>query len=257
MPIAANIYYYAFESEKSKNPPVVLLHGAGGNYLSWPPEVRRLAGCNVYSVDLPGHGKSNGPGEQTIEAYVQHIFTWMQAANLPRAIVIGHSMGGAIAMALRIQYPAQVIGLGLIGTGARLPVNPTLLEDVASPVAFQSTLKTITKWSFSKEASPKLVDQVSKRLAIVRPSVLHGDFLACSHFDLVGKLGQIICPTLVICGDKDKMTPLRYSQLLANRIPPAQLSIIPDAGHMVMLEKPQAVANALLGFIDDNSLFMH
>jgi pimeloyl-ACP methyl ester carboxylesterase len=94
-----------------------------------------------------------------------------------------------------------------------------------------------------------LKELVDKRIAETRPSVLHGDFLACDGFDVSDRLSQVSCPTLVLCGEEDKMVPLRSSQFLADHIPGARLEIVPGAGHMVIQEKPQAVASALLGFL--------
>jgi pimeloyl-ACP methyl ester carboxylesterase len=82
-----------------------------------------------------------------------------------------------------------------------------------------------------------------------RQGVLYGDLLACNAFNVTEQLGQIHQPALVICGEEDRMTPLRYSQFLAERLPGASLQIVPDAGHMVMLEKPQQVAEIWLSFL--------
>jgi pimeloyl-ACP methyl ester carboxylesterase len=83
----------------------------------------------------------------------------------------------------------------------------------------------------------------------IRPSVLHSDFTACNDFDMMNSITKIRYPTLVICGQDDQLTPVRYSQYLANEIPKAELRIIPDAGHMVMLEQPQIVAGELSSFL--------
>jgi pimeloyl-ACP methyl ester carboxylesterase len=88
MPFAVKIYYQIHQD--AADLPLVLLHGAGGNHLSWPPELRRLAGFRVYALDLPGHGKSPGRGQQSIEAYLIALRDWMQAVELHRAVFIGH-----------------------------------------------------------------------------------------------------------------------------------------------------------------------
>ena len=88
-----------------------------------------------------------------------------------------------------------------------------------------------------------------QRMSTTRPSVMHGDFLACNAFDIMESLPKIRVPTLVICGQDDQLTPARYSQHLADQIPKAQLKIISEAGHMVMLEQPQAVADELSAFL--------
>lgn len=249
MPIAADIYYHLYQGGGGESPPIVLIHGAGGTYLHWPAEIRRLSDYRVFAIDLPGHGKSEGRGQQTIEAYASNILSWLEAVGLHQAIFIGHSMGGAIALRLAHNHSDHVLGLGLVGTGARLRVAPVILENTANPQSLPAAIGAILSWAFSKKADPRLVELASQRMAETRPSVLHGDFLACDAFDITETVSEIRVPALVICGQDDRLTPLRYSQYLADQIPDARLEAIPDAGHMVMLEQPQAVAGALIDFL--------
>jgi pimeloyl-ACP methyl ester carboxylesterase len=250
MPVAANLYYYVYEgSEEGQRPPVVLIHGAGGTHLYWPSEIRRLPGYRVFAPDLPGHGKSAGRGMQSIKAYSRVILDWLGAVGVHRAVFVGHSMGSAIAISLALDHTEHVLGLGLIGAGARLRVAPELLENAASPATFYSAVNTIVGWSFGSQTPEQLTELAAKRMAETRPSVLHGDFMACDAFDEMQRIGEIEQPTLVICGADDKMTPARYAQFLADNIPNAISKIIPGAGHMVMLEKPQATAAILCEFL--------
>lgn len=252
MPIAADLYYHIYEGrEEGQKPPVVLLHGAGGNHLYWPSEIRRLAGYRVYALDLPGHGKSDGCGQQTIGGYAQAVLRWLEAVGLHSAVFVGHSMGSAIALALALDAPAQVLGLGLIGAGARLRVAPHLLESTANQTTFYNAVETIVAWSFGPQAPASLTEQAARRMAETRSSVLHGDFLACADFDETARVAEIRKPALIVTGEEDKMTPVRLAQFLASAISGARLEIIPTAGHMVMLEQPQAVAAALVHFLDE------
>ena len=250
MPVAADLYYHIYEgSEEGRRPPVVLIHGAGGTHLHWPSDVRRLPGFRVLALDLPGHGKSEGRGQQSIQAYSNAVLEWMPAVGMHRAVFVGHSMGGAVALSLALDHGEHVLGLGLVGTGARLRVAPQLVESAASPTTFLSAIDSIISLSFSPQASERLLELASQRMTETRPSVLHGDFLACDAFDEMERIAQIQQPALVVCGVDDRMTPVRYAQFLADSIPNAALQTVPDAGHMVMLEQPQAVAEALNGFL--------
>jgi pimeloyl-ACP methyl ester carboxylesterase len=249
MPIAADLHYSAYEGGVIDSIPVVLIHGAGGNHLYWPTEARRLPGYRVYALDLPGHGKSAGCGQQTISAYVAAVLSWLEAMGQYRAVFVGHSMGAAIALMLAIQSPERTSGLGLVGAGARLRVNPMLLEYTANPTTFYKAVEMVTAWSFGPSADARLVELALRRMREARPSVLHGDLLACAGFDVTEQIGDVCQPTLVICGADDRMTPTRDAQFLAGMIPGAQIEIIPNAGHMVMLEQPQAVAAALAAFL--------
>jgi pimeloyl-ACP methyl ester carboxylesterase len=251
MPIAADLYYQIHQGgEEGQKPPVILIHGAGGSHLHWPIEVRRLPRYRVFALDLPGHGQSGGRGQQSIAGYAAEVAGWLEAAGLHSAVFVGHSMGSAIALSLALDYPEHVVGLGLVGAGARLQVNPTLLESAANPTTFHNAVEMTVQWSYGPEAPANLVELAARRMAEIRPSVLHGDFLACTTFDESDRIASIHSPTLVLCGAEDRMTPQRQAQFLAANIPGAHLVVIPGAGHMVMLEQPQATANALQGFLD-------
>ena len=249
MPFNTNIYYRYSQEGDGETPPVVLIHGAGGTHLHWPAQIRRLPGYRVYALDLPGHGQSEGRGYQTIEAYCQSILEWLASINIFRAVFVGHSMGGAIALTLAHQYPEHVIALGLVGTGARLRVAPMIMENAANPTTFPVAINTIIERAFGPDADSRLVELAAQRMLTIRPAVLHGDFVACNAFDLMESIRKIRFPSLVICGQDDQLTPVRYSQYLADQISRAEISIIPNAGHMVMLEQPQTAAEEISRFL--------
>jgi pimeloyl-ACP methyl ester carboxylesterase len=158
-------------------------------------------------------------------------------------------MGGAIAMELGIHFPERVLGLGLLATGVRLKVHPDLLGLASRPETFYKAIDMLVTYSFSPNAPPRLVELATKRLVETRPSVLHGDLLACTNFDVKEQIAALHCPVLVIAGTQDPMTPLRYAQFMADTIPGARLQVIPDAGHMLILERPAEVAAALDQFL--------
>ena len=237
--------------EAEGRPPVVLVHGAGGTRLHWPPAVRRLRGFCVFALDLPGHGRSPGPGEQSIAGYGRAALAWLEAAGLERAVWVGHSMGSAICLWLALEASERVLGLGLLGAGARLRVPPNILRAPASPETFQSAVDLVMAWAFGPQAPPRLVKLASKRMAETSQEVLHGDFLACDAFDLRDRIQVITQPSLINCGEHDRMTPARYARWLAEQLPAARLEVMPHAGHMLMLEQPEAVAALLSAFLDE------
>jgi pimeloyl-ACP methyl ester carboxylesterase len=250
MPVSGSLYYSLHSERGTENPPLVLIHGAGGTHLYWPPEIRRLPGYCVYAVDLPGHGKSeNCDGQQTIGDYARHLVGWLESVQLRRAVFVGHSMGSAIALAMAIHHPEYVVGLGLISAGARLRVNPDILSYAADQTTFMKATDLMVSYSFSANTSPHLVELASRRMLETRQSVFLGDLRACNCFDVMDYLGSVDQPTLVVCGAEDRMTPLRFAQYLSNCLPHAQLSVIPNAGHMVMLEQSRLVADGLLSFL--------
>jgi pimeloyl-ACP methyl ester carboxylesterase len=94
-----------------------------------------------------------------------------------------------------------------------------------------------------------LVERIARDLLKVKPEVTLGDFMACDKFDRMSSVGDITCPTLVVCGEDDRMTPNKYSEYLHDRIKNSQLAIIPGAGHGVMLEKPHEFNRVLEAFL--------
>jgi pimeloyl-ACP methyl ester carboxylesterase len=253
MPLAAGIYYFATEEENWSRPAVILIHGAGGTHLNWPSEIRRLEGERVYAIDLPGHGKSDGIGRQVIADYAKAVLDFMDKIKVRKAIFVGHSMGGAIALYLGVHHPSRTLGLGLISSGPRLRVSTTLLEKTASASTFELAVQTVNNLAFGPYAEPRLKEIATQRMSEIRPSVLHGDFLACNAYDEAHLLRRVKAPTLVICGAEDRMTPLHISEQLKARIKNSILVTVESAGHMVILEEPQKVAGMLKLFLTDIS----
>jgi pimeloyl-ACP methyl ester carboxylesterase len=249
MPSINGLYYFLHEGGDRSRPPVVLLHGTGGSHLSWPPEIRRLSGYRVYALDLPGHGKSGGVGLQSAEDYARSVVEFMDSASIWKAAFIGHSLGGAIALTLAIQHAERVAGLGLVACGAHLPVTPSLLENAANPAMYQLACQSLLDGLFGPQGNARLKEQSAKRLANIRPAVLHGDLTACDAFDASLSLETIRVPTLILCGTQDRITPLQLSKTLANSIPSAALQTVDGAGHAVMLEQPHRVASLLSVFL--------
>ncbi len=248
MPEAAGLSYehHGGGSSATGHPPLVLLHGAGGTQLYWPPNLRRLQGFSVYAPDLPGHGGSPGPGRSTIDDYRQAVERWMDALGLPPVIAVGHSMGGAVALSLSLDAPGRVAGLGLVATGARLRVHPMLLEATSLEAAGTEALMSAM---YSPEALPQMRDPAARSLRAIDFAVLHGDFAACDGFDVMDRLDGVRQPALVVVGEQDQMTPVKYARYLAENLPRARLEIIPGAGHIVMLEQPAAVERALSAWL--------
>jgi pimeloyl-ACP methyl ester carboxylesterase len=235
-------------------PPLLLIHGAGGSKLNWPGEIRRMPEIDVFSMDLPGHGMSSGRGESSVEGYSSRVRIWMDELENDRWILAGHSMGGAIALTIALQEARRVAAVILVGSGARLRVHPDILELTQSAEGYQTAAGLVTQWSFSERADERLVELSEKQMRQAQPEVVHEDFQACDGFDVMDHLTGIQIPALIICGAEDRMTPVKYSQYLAEQIPNATLKVVEEAGHMVMLERPTIVAKAMGEFVQGLSI---
>ncbi len=230
------------------DPPLVLLHGAGGSRLNWPPLLRRLPGRRTLAPDLPGHGRSLPRDEATIGDYAEEVADWLDAVGVPPAVLVGHSMGSAVALSLALASADRVRGLVLIGAGPRLRVNARLLEATSRPDTFPDAVEKIIAWSFAAQASARLVELARRRMLEVDAESAHRALTSCNAFDAGDRLAEIACPTLILVGDSDRMTPPALSDELAEKIPGARLEVIPGAGHMLMMERPRDVADRLQAF---------
>lgn len=248
-PLAAGMAYEVHGGRPEGRPPLVLIHGAGGSRLFWPPELRRLEGAAVYALDLPGHGRSPGAGRDRIERYVEDLMGWMEALRLDRCVLVGHSMGCAVALMAALTKPAAAAGLVLVGGGGRLRVHPVILEKVACAETYPEAVDLIVGAAYGPRADPRLIEMGRRRMLEVPAEVVQRDLLACDAFDILGRLSEVLAPTLVLCGEHDRLTPEKYSRRLGESIPRAEVEIVPDAGHMVMLERPRAVADAVGRFL--------
>lgn len=251
MHVAAEVAYRAHHGGASDpgSPPLVFIHGAGGSSLHWPPQLRRLPNLEIYALDLPGHGESPGPSTETIDGKVEAVLRWKKAVGLGPCVFAGHSMGGAISLSLALDHASEVAGLVLVGTGGRLRVHPDILALTNTDETYAQAVSIIMSWAFSETADERLVALAGKRMLEVPHDVVHADFVACDHFDVLLRLAQVQVPALVICGSEDRLTPQKYSQHLVDNIPQATLVVIEGAGHMVMLEQPESVAAPIVEFI--------
>jgi pimeloyl-ACP methyl ester carboxylesterase len=227
---------------------VLFIHGAGGGEYIWSCQKGFFKNqFNPMVIELPGHGKSEGEGEQEIERYAEHVHAFLKAIKLSKVSLIGHSMGGAIVQTLALTHPEMIHKIVLVGTGARLRVLPAILNGIKDH--FEETVRKITQFAYSRKDPLDLIEKGISQLMRSRPEVLYGDFLACDRFDLMKEVEKIDLPTLILCGEEDKMTPVRYSQFLHDRIKGSKMEILPDAGHMVMMESPQSFNEKVKAFI--------
>jgi pimeloyl-ACP methyl ester carboxylesterase len=250
MPFSGEIHYRKYSEGEEDKTPLILIHGAGGSYLHWPSEIRRMSGENILAIDLPGHGTSPGEGKEVIDGYASDVIGFMDDLGINQAVITGHSMGSAIAQMLSLDYPERVKALILIGTGAKLRVHPKLIQFCSSESTYPEAVSQVMEWAFSSQADQRLVELAGERMADTSHTVVHKDFLACDAFDIRDRVKDINQPVLVICGSEDQMTPVRFSQFLIEELPEAHLEIIPNAGHMAMLEQPEIVANLIRKFIE-------
>jgi pimeloyl-ACP methyl ester carboxylesterase len=228
---------------KGKDADIVYIHGSGCDATLWESQLSDIGG---YAVDMPNHGESCKAEIRDIDDYAYFVAKAIKKI-LGEAIVAGHSLGGAVAQKVYLNYPKVVKGLILIGTGVRLRVLPQILEGLKEKP--EETAKMTSRYAFSDE---NLADEFSKLFA-ERATILLKDLSLCDRFDLLEKYRsgeiKIDVPTLIIVGERDMLTPVKYSEFLKQHIPNSEMVVIPEAGHMVMLEKPEEFNRAVKEFL--------
>lgn len=249
MPEVGGIYY-TFHNGGPPAPPLVLIHGAGCNLLSWGVEIRRLEGRQVLALDLPGHGRSAGVGLQSIAAYAARVIRFLDALGIYRVVLAGHGMGGAIALELALSHPERLAGAGLVASGASLNVEPLLLENLCHPATLPEALHFLQERLLSA-ARPEVAAAVMHQLRSARPGVLYNDWLACQSFDRRAEVKRVRVPLRAWVGSQDRMGMLPCAHYLAASLPRLRLRVIPGAGHMLPLERPQTLRQELQAFLNE------
>lgn len=241
----------------SGRPSWLFVHGAGMDHSVWILQSRYFAfhGANVLAVDLPGHGRSAGEPLPSIEEQADWLARLLEAAGIESAIAVGHSMGSLAALELAARHPARVRGLALVGSGFPMPVAQALLD--AAAANDHRAIDLIMGWGLSPRShlggnrAPGLwmAGEGETLLEQARAGVLHTDLKACNDYQAgLGSAAAVHCPVRFVIGRQDQMTPPRAAAALADAIGSSEKTVLPDCGHMIPLERPDELLDALIDF---------
>ncbi len=235
-------------------PVVIFLHGAGFDRTAWRLQTRFFAhhGRSVLAVDLPGHGWSDGPALPSIAALADWTAKLIDAIGLGSAALVGHSMGALAALDTAARYPDKVRALALCGVATEMPVHPEMLESARADTLKVQELMTF--WGIGNAlhkggmVSPGLWLR-AESLAVLsgnQPGVIHADLAACNAYkDAPARAQAVKCPTVLVLGDGDLMTPAAKAKPLADAIVGSRTVVIADCGHFMMVERPDETLEAL------------
>jgi len=228
---------------------LVFIHGAANNRLFWRNQVEGLADhFNTVAIDMPGHGKSPGPGCSNVADYAQVVLSFIDQINAPDPIPCGLSMGGAITLQLLMDHGDRFSAGILMNTGARLRVSPYIFKTIQTD--FEKFIEGIyVVMGLSSQSDKDALRPVLQEIVDCEPSVAYDDFKACDQFDVIQQLNSIETSVLVVTASEDKLTPVEYGQFMAQKIKNAHLVNIEAAGHLPPLEKPEEVNAAIRQFM--------
>ena len=223
-----------------KKPSILLMHGSGLTHIVWSLHEQFYAtqGYNVLSVDLPGHGNSEGPSLKSIEEISDWIKSLMNVLDINKLIIIGHSQGSLAGIDFAARYPNLINGLVLVAGSYKMSVNQDLIN--YAEAGDEKAVLLMMKWGY--EGSKAFIggNPVKKIINSSREirEVLAVDLNACNNYK-GGKesLEKINCSTLWIFGDLDKMVPLEVGNKMSSIIKNAEKKVINNCGHMIIFEK--------------------
>lgn len=245
-------------------PVVVFVHGAMHDHSVWALQTRALAhqGFAVLAVDLPGHGRNAGPAPASVEAAARWVVDLIAAAGVQRAAIVGHSLGSLIALEAVALLGERATHLVLVGSAFPMRVSPALLS-----TALEQPLKAIDMVNAlshstlaAKPSAPApgfwlhggnraLMRRLQSAYAAAgHGNLFHHDFQVCDSYTAgLDAAGRVRCPSLLIGGRSDQMTPAKTSAALAGALHAESITL--PAGHSLMGEAPEGVLNGIRSFL--------
>jgi pimeloyl-ACP methyl ester carboxylesterase len=252
---------YAYTGGRAFDPAlpcVVFLHGAEHDHCVWVLQSRYLAhhGRSVLAVDLPGHGRSEGPPLTSVEALADWLPALLYAAGVEKAVLVGHSMGSLVALECAARHPQRVSKIALVGAAFPMRVSDELLTATRDDEPLAQDM--VNLWSHSSYAhypgNPGpgfwVMGENLRLMQRQKPGVMHADFAACNAYaNGAAAATQVACPALLVLGKRDVMTPPRATKELTAALKDKRVVEIAGSGHALMAEKPDEVLDALAAFV--------
>jgi pimeloyl-ACP methyl ester carboxylesterase len=224
---------------------LIFIHGAGCTADAFQYQMEEFP--QAHAPNLPGHLSPASPA--TVTSFAEFIEAYVGEHSPGGAVLCGHSLGGAIAIETALRGVVSLRGLFLIGSGGKLRVAPAILQGLQDE--FEATIAQLAEYYFF-DATPARLAWAVDSMRRVGPAQTLRDFQACNAFDRLAELSELALPILALTGEADQMTPPKFAQSLADRVPGAQARIVPAAGHFVMIEQPLVTNAAIRAFLHEN-----
>lgn len=219
----------------------MFIHGAGRTPASWGPQLARFEGA--LAVALPGH--PDGRPLEGTGAMAEWVIAEVEEVPGP-LVMVGHSLGGAVALEVALARPDLVAGLVLVATGARLPVPDDAIARIDDDFEGECARMVEQSWLYHE---PDLIRRGTNSVISMGPDSLRADYLSAKGHDLRGRLGGIDVPAMVMSGESDPLVPTWLSEELADELPGATLAIIAEAAHVPQLERPDMIDLLIAAFL--------
>jgi pimeloyl-ACP methyl ester carboxylesterase len=238
-----------------KKETVIFVHGAGQDHSIWVLPTRYFArhDRNVLAVDLPGHGRSGGPPLESIQEIAHWLIAVLDATELTRTAIVGHSLGSLAAIAAAARHPDRIRAIALVGTTVPMPVSDFLLERAKEDK--HEAIEMLNFWGFSKSAqlggnaTPGnwMLGGGLRLMEKAGPGVIYTDLKACNDYqEGMEHAAEVACPALLILGERDMLTPVRSANKVIQALPNAEKVVLEGTGHALLSERPDPVLDLLI-----------
>ena len=232
--------------------PIVFVHGALGSKNLWRKQVGPFSNkYRVIAIDVRGHGESSkpevgyGPNEMLLDldGLLDHL-------GINRMVLVGSSMGGVLAQLYCLSHQERVLALVLVGSLAR--AHWLVSQEEYSRTPFDDIIeKGVLQW-FTRYSSQQDIDFALEQARKSSPNFIRNAVHDFGNFDFSSRLGAIRKPTMIIVGREDRTTPPEEADIIHKGILNSELSIVPETGHLVMLEQPETFNLLVLNFLEGN-----
>lgn len=238
----------AYETSGGAGPTLCCIHGSGGTRAVWKSQLARLDNP-VVALDLTGHGDSSdlsvGAGTPARRVYVEDTLAVLEAVQAD--VLVGNSLGGAVALQALLEHDPDIEAMVLVGSGAKLGVASRLREWLADDwdqaVSFLHEPDRLLH-----DPDERLLETSQTAMRQVGREVTERDFLSCHEFDVRDRLSVVEVPLLAFTGEYDELTPPWFHTALAEGVPTGRAALVPEAAHLSMLERPAPVNRLLAEF---------
>lgn len=237
---------------------VVFIHGVAQDHTIWVLPTRYFSrhGRNVVAVDLPGHGRSGGAPLETIEDMADWVIETLDAIGVGRAALVGHSMGSLVALDTAGRYPERVRAVAMVGVSFPLAVARPLLASASEDS--HDAIDMLTYWGHSNAAqlggskTPGMwmAGKTMRLMERAAPGLIHTDLSACDRYSAGAERSERVeCPTLLLLGEKDRMTPARDAEAIRAKLPNSETVVLAGAGHLLLMERSDPVLDELIKIV--------
>ena len=249
-----NLFSNQLNLKGDKN-PIVFIHGTGMDHTVWTLFTRYYQRKNrdVLSIDLPGHGKSESPLLKTIESFSAAVIDYLDAKEINKFSIVGHSMGSLIALEMASVIPDRVNVLTMVGTAFPMAVSETLLKLAKANDSEAINILTFMGYSMdarignNKNPGIWMTESTRRLMQRSRKDVIYNDLCACANFTGgLEKARKVIANTLMIIGENDYLTPKHKAKDLIESFQTVSVKEIKNSGHTLMVENPNQVLDYLI-----------